>query len=214
MFAKDYDNTEYMIWEWRRNMDDLKQIENFHGSMVQAIARMLFNCPYDMMDHIRADPNLWVKNQNSPDGMTSIISQIQDEIRFLNSERTAKGLPAKRFSFLEGAQSDISCIEVIQSFWQDPKNPQYKLFKSCTGAITEYEELLWEDWSESQQDKRNIREKIMDKNNHSWDAAKYYLLSRHTRPTEKKQVAGRGSMGWFLERVKQSERQNLKMRRM
>lgn len=211
VFAKDYDNTEYMIWEWRRNMDDLKQIDGFHGSMVQAIARMLFACPYgDLIDHIRADPNLWVKNQNSPDGMTSIVLQIYDEIKVLN-ETSAK---RKNFSFVEGAQNDIACIEVVYSLWADPLNPQYKIFKSCPGAITEYEELLWEDWSEAQQEKRSIREKIMDKNNHSWDASKYYLMSRHSRPVAKQKPPGRGTMGWFMERVKQSERNGQKLRRM
>ena len=214
VFTKDYDNDEYMIWEWRRNMDDLKQIDNFHGSMVQAIAKMLFECPYgELIDHIRADPNLWVKNQNSADGMTSIIFQLLDEIKLLNEDRIKKGLPPKKFFFLEGAQSDIACIEVVNSLWSNPEKPQYKMFKSCSGAISEYEELLWEDWSEAQQERRNIREKIMDRNNHSWDASKYYLMSRHQRP--KKQELGlpkRNTMGYFLNRWEQDRNNSGRLR--
>lgn len=209
VFVKDYDDTDCMIWEWRKNMEDLKS-EGFQGSMVQAIAKMLYlECPYyELLDHIRADPNLWVKNQNSEDGMKDIISQIMDELRRLQrAQKTDQPLKSIK-GFIEGAQSDIACIEVINGLWADPENPRYKIFKTCPGAVLEYEELLWEDWSEAQAEKRNVREKIMDKNNHSWDAAKYYLMSRHHRPTVKAKPNAWGTYGWYIEKV-QKDRASL-----
>lgn len=196
IYVKDYDDNEFCVFEWRRNMEDLKA-EGFQGSMVQAIAKMLFSCPfYDSLDTIQADPSLWVKNQNAPDGMTSIIQQIRDEMRLvqkLHPEKAIKG-------FVEGAQSDIACIELINSFWADSKNPQLKIFKSCPGLIEELEELMWEEWSEAQQEKRNVREKIMDRNNHSWDASKYVLMSRHQRPVHKPKPYEPGTFGWLLDK--------------
>lgn len=215
IYAKDYDGGEFAIWEWRRNMDDLRE-EGFHGSMVQAIAEMLMlKCPYyQLIDRIMADPNLWTKNQNTPDGMTDIISQIIDAMKVIRDEQAKQGkqLPIK--GFLEGAQSDIACIEVVYSFWADPENPQYKIFKNCQGLAMEMEDLMWEDWSESQQQTRNIREKIMDKNNHSWDDSKYYLMSRHSRPVEKQKPPNRDTMGYFINRMRKEERGNGRLRNM
>jgi hypothetical protein len=209
VFVKDYDGTEICIFEWRRNMEDLKA-EGFNGSMVQAIAQMLMQkCPYyNLLDHIRADPNLWVKNQNSPDGMTSIVRQIEDEIKLLKTEAHKKTV-----GFVEGAQSDIACIEVVNSFWADPENPQLKFFKSCPGIIEEYEELMWEDWSDSQQEKRNKKEKILDKNNHSWDASKYYLMSRHSKPKQHVKPPAKHTGGWWDKRL-QDESKSKRIRTM
>lgn len=209
VYVKDYDDNEFAVWEWRKDMSDLK-LDGFSGSMVQAIARMLMvHCPYyDFLDQVRADPNLWVKNQNTPDGMTDIISQIRDEMKSIQKELAEKRINKKIIGFVEGAQSDISCIELVNSFWADPLKPRYKMFKNCQGLIQEYEELMWEDWSESQAEKRNVREKIMDRNNHSWDDSKYCLMSRHQRPVKQQRQADWGTYGWFFERNKRLERIN------
>ena len=118
--------------------------------------------------------------------MTSITQQIYDAMNFLNQERVKQGLPKKKvLGLVEGAQSDAAAIEVVRGLWVDPMKPRFKIFKTCKGMITEFEELLWEDWSEAQKNKRNIKEKIMDRNNHSWDTVKYYLMSRHSGPEKK-----------------------------
>lgn len=211
-YAQDYDSTHFSAWEWRRNMEDLAK-EGFKGSMVQAIALMLFACPYGhLLDHIRADPSLWVENQNSPDGMTSIIRQLYDEIAKINKERVKQGLPERKFAFLEGAQNDLACIEATNTFWADPERPQFKMFKTCKEQIEEIEELMWEEWSEAQAEKRNVREKIMDKNNHSWDDYKYYIMSRHAAPKQEPKKAGRGTMGHFLDRWEKDQGHNSRLR--
>ncbi len=209
VFAKDYDDNEYCVWEWRRNMEDLREL-NFHGSMTRAIAEMLLKeCPYyDLIDHIRADPSLWVKSQNSPDGMTDIISQIRDELKRVREETKNPEKPERKLiGFLEGATSDIACIQLINTFWAEVSNPRFKVFKSCPGLVQELEDLMWEDWSEAQQNKRNIKEKIMDKNNHSFDSTKYCIMSRHKAP--QKEPSGppiKGSAAWFLEKHRSDKR--------
>lgn len=202
VYVRDYDKGHYSIWEWRRNMEDLKS-DGFKGSMVQAIAKMLFECPYyDYLDHIRADPNLWVDNVNSEDEMKSVIRQIIEEIEILQKQHQKENKVLREIKpFMQGAKSDIACIEVVNRMWADPTNPQLKFFKSCQGQIHEFEELEWEDWSESQQTTRNIREKIKDRNNHSWDDFKYYIMSYQEAAQKKTEKAGWGTGGWFIEQL-------------
>lgn len=205
VYAKDYDSTEYAIWEWRRNMEALRD-EGFKGSMVQAIIQMLETCPYSaQIDSVMADPNLWVDNQNSADRMTSIQKQIYDELRVVNERRSIEKKPNIPLVLRKGAQSDIACIEVVNSLWSNPNAPALKFFKCCPGLILEYEELMWEDWSEAQKDKRNVREKIMDLNNHSWDDSKYYLMSRHSKPVDGAKKPGWNTGGWWMEQHKRHE---------
>lgn len=203
VYVRDYDKGHFAVWEWRRTMEELKH-EGFQGSMVQAIARMLFfDCPYyDLLDHIRGDPNLWVKNQNSEDEMKSVVRQIYEELEKLQKEYLKeKSIKKEIKSFLPGAQSDIACIQVLNGMWAEPKNPQFKIFKNCTGLIQEIEELEWEEWSEAQKTVRNLREKIRDRNNHSWDDFKYYLMSYHDPAQKEQKVPAFGSGGWYLEQL-------------
>lgn len=212
VYAMGKDHDHYAVYEWRRNMEQLRA-EGFQGSMVQAIAKMLFECPYyGTLDHIRADPSLWVKNQNSADGMTSIIQQIYDEFRRLQAEKAKEGEQVEVKGFVEGAQEDLACIQFTNTLWADPKNPQFKIFRNCKGLIEELEELMWEEWSEAQQEKRNTREKIMDRNNHSWDDFKYYIMSRQKPKEEAKKPYPRRSMGWFMERASKEESKKGRLR--
>ncbi|MBU2060063.1 MAG: hypothetical protein KKB38_20325 [Gammaproteobacteria bacterium] len=211
VFAQDHNSCSYAIWEWRRNLDDLKK-EGFFGSMVQAIAWMLvYKCPYyDIIDHVRADPSLWVKNQNSPDGMVSIIQQIQQEISRLIEEEKKNGKERKKIGFIEGAQNDLACIERTKSLWSDVSDPLLKIFRSCSGLMTELDELMWQDWSEVQQQSRSIKEKIEDKNNHSWDAWKYYIMSKPAPPLLKQQQPRLYTYKWFENKSKLTENNKLR----
>lgn len=212
VYARDGDKGHYSIWEWRRNMEDLKK-SGFKGSMVQGIARMLVReCPYyDLLDHIRADPNLWVKNQNSEDGMKSLEMQIRQEIekeiKAQEEERRLQGRDGRAWkkrttvSLLEGATNDLACIQVLNGMWKDPANPEFKIFKSCSGQVKEIEELEWQDWSEIQRTTRNLREKIKDKDNHSFDDLKYYLMSFHDPAEKSVRPPGWKTGGWFAEQL-------------
>lgn len=203
VYARDYDKGHYSIWEWRKTLNDLRN-EGFQGSMVQAIARMLFcECPYyDRLDQVRADPNLWVKNQNSEDEMKSIVNQLYEELEKLQKQYRREHKRSREIkAFIQGAQSDKACIDLVYAAWADPKNPAIKFFKNCQGQIQEFEELEWEEWSEAQQNVRNKREKIRDLNNHSWDDFKYYFMSWHEPTKKKPQETVWKSGAWFLEQA-------------
>jgi len=171
--ATDYDGRNYVVWEWRRNRDDML-LEGFNGSMVSAIANMLKSCPYyQQIERIYADPSLWTDNQNASTGMTSIYRQLYDE-----------GIT----KLFRGANSDSDGIERILTLWSDSNDPMLKVFKDeCSGLRKELEELMWDDWSDSMGEKKNKKEKIVDKNNHSYDALKYFVLSKTYAPKRKEE---------------------------
>jgi hypothetical protein len=184
--------------------------EGFKGSMVGAIAKAIFDCPWaDRIDDFVMDPSLWVENVNLPDSMTSIIIQIAEELDRLNQEWVqAEREQGRRVKlrklpgFVKGAQSDKAAIEVVTTLWADPLNPQLKFFRGCKGLITEMEDLKWEEWSDMQQEKRSLRETVQDKDNHSWDDLKYYIMSRHEGPRRKKPRQEWGSGEWMAEQLR------------
>jgi hypothetical protein len=207
IYAADYDENYYSIWEWRKNTADLIE-DGVKGSMIQAIAKMLvWECPYySLIDHIRADPSMWVKNQNSEDEMKSLINliylEIEKEVEKFNRQRMNKSdPPAEVVGFVKGAQSDIAYIQVVKNLWATPETPQLKFFKNCDGQIKEFEELEWEDWSETQKTVRNVREKIKDRNNHSFDDSKYCLMSFFEKPEQKRRGKNWNSGSWFMEQM-------------
>ncbi len=162
VFARDFDGRHYAIWEWVRTREQLLA-DGFQGSMVQAIGQMLrTECPYyAALDVIRCDPSLWAETQNAADGMTSIHRQL-----------VAEGI----MKLTKGAQSDLDAIEKTLSLWADAADPQFLITTACPELWTELQELLWDDWNESLGMRRDKKEKIVDKANHSWDSWKYYIL--------------------------------------
>lgn len=169
VYARDYDNNHFAIWEWGYTMQQLID-RGWKGSMVGAIAYMLKNdCPYYAeLDVIRADPSLWTDSINTPDGMTSIWRQLSDE----GITKLAKG-----------AQSDIDFVQYIKTLWADEINPQFRIFvDKCPQLVRELENLMWDDWSEALGSKRDLKEKIVQKDNHFSDNLKYYIMGRPQPP--------------------------------
>lgn len=187
VFATDQDGNEYAIWEWRKNMEDLR-LDGFSGSMVQGIALAIKKCPYFKdLYIIKADPSLWAKTQNTDEGLVSIENQLYElGIKLLE----------------KGAQSDRDCIQRVKTLWSNADTPGLKIFKTCPGLMTEIEDLMWDDWTELTGYKKNTKETIVDKNNHSWDVLKYFLLSRPVPLEIGKAITKRFSPEWWLNQTK------------
>ena len=165
IYAVDYDGVEYAIWEWRRTMNQLHEA-GWQGSMVQAIASAVLKAPYQC-ENIHADPSLWAKTQNVSGQLMSIEEMLRD-----------LGVG----NLLRGTQDDKAAYEATLSLWSNKQQPLFRIFDTCPGIISELEELRWEDHSEHLAQERNHKERIRDKNNHSWDTWKYHVLSRADGP--------------------------------
>jgi len=190
--ATDQDGNLWTIWEWRKTLADLTE-QGWRGSMVQAIAGMLkTECPfYDYLDLIWADPSIWAANVSTPDGMTSLAQQLLDE----GIDKLAKG-----------AQDDVAAYERTLTLWSGDE-PSWRIFKCCSGLIDELDGLEWDDWSEVQGVKRGLKERMVDKNNHSWDDWKYYIMSRPEPKAQVKVEVPETSAEWFKRRIEETQKQ-------
>lgn len=192
VFARDYDGRHYLIYEWRKTYYELKD-QGHTGSMVQAAAAAIKSCPfYDEIDLIYADPSIWVQNVSTPDGMTSLYQQFIDE-----------GVP----NLAKGAQDDKACIQRTLTLWSDEQDPGFKIFDSCTGMIDELDKLSWDEWSDAQGTKKGLKETIVDKDNHSWDTWKYYIMSRPEATSKPRPEPAESSAEWFHRRMKQGKKE-------
>ena len=126
-------------------------------------------CPYFENLIILADPSLWNKTQESADakGLMSIADLfLQEGVKLSPGQRGR----------------DFACYEHIdKQLWVDLKNPRLTISKSCTWLWWEIQRLRFSDYSATTQVNQNLKEKIVDRDNHAWDAMKY-VMSDLIRP--------------------------------
>lgn len=61
------------------------------------------------------------------------------------------------------------------NLWLDPNRPWYQIHRSCTNLIWELGKLHTQALTPLMSRKRNEHETLVDKDNHAWDALKYWL---------------------------------------
>jgi len=122
-------------------------------------------CPYFEGLTIYADPSLWNKTQESADskGLMSIADLFQTEgVRLTPGQRGR----------------DFACYEHLdKQLWVDPTNPLLTISKVCPWLWWEIQRLRFSDYGAATQVNQNLQEKIVDRDNHAWDALKYALSS-------------------------------------
>lgn len=152
VYAESTDNQFYSIWE----------LYNERWTVPQ-VAQAIYKCPYySRLNWIAADPTIWTENISKKDHFTSVASMFQDEEE-VGTFVIDKLMPAHD-------RSDVSGINKVKSLWMGKK---LKFFKSCPVQISEVKNLKYPERKENV----NETEKILDKNNHSWDDLKYFVLS-------------------------------------
>ena len=123
---------------------------------------------YDMFDWIVADPSMWAKTQERA-GVTELVSMAQ-----LFSEQGVH--------FIKGSRGgDTEFAELInEQMWGKMNakkgvhnNPRYRIFANCTNHWSEMSQWRYSEWANATGQYKNVKETMIDKNNHSIDAAKY-----------------------------------------
>ena len=149
------DHRFFSIWEY---YDEHKP--------VPYVARRIRECPYyDRLQWIASDPTIWTENISKRDGFTSVAAMLQDEEEVGEEFIVDKLTPAHD-------RSDVSGINKFKSMWSITP-PKFVIFKTCVNQISEFKNLKYPERKET----TNETEKILDKNNHTWDDAKYFILS-------------------------------------
>lgn len=148
------------------------------GLTVFALAEVIKKCPYyDRLEWIVADLNMWDKNQNTQQGLTSVAEMMQDELVMGKRGTVDKLRPTDH-------RSDAAGINKFKMLFE---KKQFSIFKTCPQQVIEFINLKYPERVET----RNETEKILDKDNHSWDEAKYFILSHpYGKVTEPKPKYG------------------------
>lgn len=147
-----YPMCTYSIWEYYNSGLNVKQVA----------AYLAEECPYrDSLEWIAADPSIWTENQNTDNGIKSVADMFLTDVE---TKHQLQLMPAH-------GRSDQAGIEKFKILFQEKK---FKFFDTCFNQIDEFRNLKY---PEMKQVSRNPKEKIVDKYNHAWDDAKYFILS-------------------------------------
>lgn len=79
--------------------------------------------------------------------------------------------------FSQGSRGDDVTVAswLTGNLWVDPFNPMYQIHRQCSNLIWELGRLQRKNYSPLQARTRNQPEGLLDKDNHAWDALKYWL---------------------------------------
>ena len=154
VYAENPEHKFYSVWELY-----------VEGKTVPEVASAIKRCPYyDRLVWIAADPTMWTENQSRKDGFTSVAEMMstQEEVGEFMIDKL---MPAH-------GRSDADGINRIKSLWLS-NDIKFYIVKTCPKQIEELRNLRYPERREF----TNETEKILDKNNHSWDDFKYFILS-------------------------------------
>lgn len=112
------------------------------------------------LDYIVIDPSTTAMTQQGEDGG---VRSIWDRLVDLGID-----------NLLAGQRAEIKALEIIRQLILDGK---LKISKSCPNLMWELERLRFVDMTDSQLRDKNLKEKLIDKDNHGWDCLKYFVLS-------------------------------------
>jgi len=168
VLSVDYDGNIQVIWEYyeapRQPDETDDQFRARKGYKVLATA--IKSCPYFSKKlPIYADPSLWNRTQEASDakGLMSIADLFVQEKVFLSKGQRGR---------------DFACYEKLNSkSWKDPKQPTFTIMKNCIWLWWEIQRLRFADFSATVMINKNLQERIIDKDNHAWDALKYAIMT-------------------------------------
>lgn len=135
-----------------------------HRATLPVVAEAVRGCPYyGRLEWIAADPSMWTENQAKKDGFTSIARMFTEDL--------PEHLRLDKLMSAHG-RGDMRFKQKLEVYWQRPPY-KVKIARNCPKLIEELRNLRY---PPAMVDK-NDPEKILDKDNHSWDDFKYAVMS-------------------------------------
>ena len=169
-----------VIYEWyQRNIPSAE-------AAGQAVRKM---CPYyDKLQWIAGDPMIWNDNQYTQNGKTSLYQILCNDIAA--DLRLDKLIPAHN-------RNDTLMIQKMHLLFSKGK---FHISKACQSMIKEFKNLRY---VEARAD-LNSTGKIVNKDNHTWDDCKYFLLTHPSskQPIEKEKP---GTYGYYNKKVAEAQ---------
>lgn len=159
--AIDHDGDVWTVWEYYQAGDGYRDT-----------ARAIRACPYFglLCTLPVADPSLFADTQQQTNDVKSIARlfyELDEKERILFARGKA------------GPGCDVTFAEKINGeFWKDLEHraPRWRIFATCPKLIWELEKIRFAEWSSSMQEVKNLREQIVDRDNHGFDSCKYFFM--------------------------------------
>lgn len=120
-----------------------------------------------MIKAIICDPQMNAENQMRATGKSSMLELFREQGVYMNPGR--KG-------------ADITLVQLLRHWWRDPDNPEAFICENCWNLKRELMGLKWQPISGAVARNKSVPEKIMDKNNHIFDASAYMHDTRPRPP--------------------------------
>jgi len=168
VLSVDYDGNISAVWEYYEPPKNPQETDDQFRSRkgYKALSTAIKSCPYFSKGlTIYADPSLWNKTQegNDPQGLKSMADLFVQEGIFLSPGQRGR---------------DFTCYEKLNSkFWKEPAKPRLKIMRNCPWLWWEMQRLRFADFSSTVMVNKNLQEKIVDKDNHAFDAFKYCAMT-------------------------------------
>lgn len=137
---------------------------------------------------IIADPSIWAEDNPQHNGPNKSTAQIFRECG-------VSMIPGER-------GGDITVGEwLVGHFWKNPMVPLYRITSNCEKLIWELGKLRHREFSAVVSLYRNDPEDLVDKDNHAWDALKYFLKRFPPKPKIKVAESQPNTFQWWRKSV-------------
>jgi hypothetical protein len=162
--------TAFVVVAHDQKVDDYYAVFEFYkkkAGYVTTAETILGYKYFDRLEWIVADPSMWTATQERGDGgdLVSPASLFAEQgVHFVKGTRGgdtqfAELINGQMWNGFDGKDKD----------WQ----PRYRITKACSNHYREMSQWRYNEWSNSTGQNRNVKETMIDKNNHSIDAVKY-----------------------------------------
>jgi hypothetical protein len=153
VFTVDESGTIYAVWEMYEPC----------VNMLDFVSKMKA-CPYwPRIRHIVADPALWDKRGYSTEGMPISPYEMFCQYGVKN--------------FIKGNRHvEQAWLLLMRQYW-NADDIQFKIFDCCQATIQEFEGARYPNMNEALLSSKNTVEIMVDKDNHSMDATKYWMTT-------------------------------------
>lgn len=159
------DGITYSIWELYGAIHPNRTFKNI-GDFVAEMRKFKY---FNQLRWIAADCNIWSDSNPQKDGTVISVHELfyREGIR----------------NMVQGRQDEEAWIALMRQHWQNQEDPTFRIFERCANQIREFETSIYVNQSERQLLTSAYSEKMVDKDNHSLDDCKYFMLSRPNAAT-------------------------------
>lgn len=194
VFGVASDGDLFALWEtYDRKLPVMQWAKIIKGETVRWQGKVYPGNPYAHegdpgLTWLRADPQLWAENQEMTDNTVKSIADLfrREGVAMQAAERGG----------------DTTIAEWLYTYWEDPTRPKLRITTQCPNLIREIGGLRHKEISPRVGLKMDAPESFMAKDDHAWDAMKYFLQKFPPGPSERKAAQKPGSFTWWKQTTK------------